>query len=77
MMKDLTNQNSDGRSTYCSFCKIPKEATLLLIEGKNGCICPGCALGVHQPPVEKQGRNKYYQVNNNAVIVIIILAIAT
>ena len=41
-------KNVEERFEHCSFCKVPKAATFILIAGNEACICPSCALGIHQ-----------------------------
>ena len=47
-MAETTVQSIEERFQYCSFCKIPKSHTIILIAGEEACICPNCALDIHK-----------------------------
>jgi hypothetical protein len=47
-MESSNIQNLEEAFQHCSFCKISKADTINLIAGKEACICPNCALGIHQ-----------------------------
>ena len=78
---ETTAQESEVTNEHCSFCTMPKRSVSMLIAGNGVCICPNCALGVHQMLIEKTGvrtrmKTKYdVNIHKSLRSVIIVLAI--
>jgi ClpX C4-type zinc finger protein len=84
-MAETTNQSIEERFQHCSFCKIPKAHTIILIAGEEACICPNCALDIHKLVLEKTNIqtvntarvSESIEKNIKAITVLLIILLAT